>query len=549
MTRNGGGSLRTKLLGVVLIGAVLPLVAIGWWLNTNAVRSGEALLRSQLEESLTRQADQVLSDWPHRKSDAMLLADNEPLRAALASGTTDPPPFLVSAFATMPALQSATYRDSTGRARFVLGDRPAEGIGRSSPDGVVALVPTIGLSVPVLDADGAHWGELEARVRASALFTVPREAGVDAAMYLAKDRSTGTWLMPPIAPEAILDQDRFSWNGQEWVAVRHILTDPPVELILASRLDPITAPFARNARAGTLALVVAAVLVILVTAAATLRITRSLAQLALAADAVAKGDLEQRLDSSANDEVGRVAHAFNTMTENLKRILREKSQGEALAAMGELAAVLAHQVRSPLTAMRIDLQRVEHRLSADDRELVTRAIQQLDRLERSVGGALRIAKSAAGTFESVDLLPPLGRAMQGVQAEVRARGGELVLTTVASDGLFIRGDSASLEQLFSNVLLNAAEATRSGGQISVKADRKNGHVTVLVEDTGTGMNAATLARVFEPYYTTKPDGTGIGLAVAHRIVTAHGGTIDLTSEQGRGTCVRVTFPAAGSGAP
>jgi signal transduction histidine kinase len=274
--------------------------------------------------------------------------------------------------------------------------------------------------------------------------------------------------------------------------------------------------------------------------------TRSLTQLAVAADAVAHGDLDQRLESKGDDEVARVSRAFNSMTDSLRRMIRERSQGEALAAMGELAAVLAHQVRSPLTAMRIDLQRVEGRVGADgDRELVGRAIQQLDRLERSVGGALRIAKSAAGTFEMVDLHAPLGRAISGLEHQVRARGTVLESSDDANGRLTIRGDAATLEQLFANIILNAAEATE-GGRITVRSLRENGRVTVLVEDTGIGMAADTLGRIFEPYYSTKPDGTGIGLAVAQRIVKAHGGDIAITSEAGHGTRVTVSFAAIDS---
>jgi signal transduction histidine kinase len=542
MTANGAhGSLRTRLLGVVLIGAVLPLAAIGFWLSTNAIRSGEALLRSQLEQSLARQADRVAADWPHRVSDAMLLAGNEPLRLALATGATAPPAFVAAAFATMPSLQSATVRDATGRERFFLGDRPLDGVRRVGPDGAVAPSPTVGLRVPVPGEDGRKAGEVEIRVRASALFPVPTSGGPDAPMLAVRDRSTGAWLVTPSARAALFGDDRFQWNDQEWLVARRSLEAPSLDLMLASPLDPIIAPFARNARAGAIALVAAALVVMLVTVMATLRLTRSLGQLAVAADAVAQGDLERRVGVRGSDEVARVARAFNAMTENLRRILREKSQGEALAAMGELAAVLAHQVRSPLTAMRLDLQRVESRLQSADRELVGRAIEQLDRLERSVGGALRMAKSAAGTFEAVDLLAPLGRAVKGIEHDVKSRGVELAVTQPLQGGIAVRGDAGTLEQLFSNVLHNAAEATSAGGRVSVGAFRDNGRATVVVEDTGAGMSAATLARVFEPFYSTKPEGTGIGLAVAQRIVQAHGGSLEITSEQGRGTRVAMSF--------
>lgn len=542
-TGDGTGSLRTRLLGVVLLGAVLPLAAIGFWLSTNAIRSGEMLLRSQLEETLARQASAIERDWTHRISDAMLLADNEPLRSALTNDTSGAPAFMGAAFATMPAVQSATVRDATGRVRFTLGDRPAAAVGRGGPDDAVAPSPSIGLTLPVTDGAGGTLGAVAVRVRASVVFADLPSSSPDGPIVAARDLTTDTWLVPPAAPAGYGDADRFTWRNQEWLVVRHRIEAPAVELMIASPLDPIIAPFARNARLGSVALVGAALVVTLVIIIATIRLTRSLRELAVAADAVATGDLERRVDVSGDDEVGRVARAFNAMTTNLRRMVREKSHGEALSAMGELAAVLAHQVRSPLTAMRLDLQRVEPRVEAPDRELVRRAIQQLDRLERSVSGALRMAKSSAGTFESVDLLAPLGRAVKGVEHEIRARGGEVTAPEPSEHPIMIRGDSATLEQLFSNVLLNAAEATQPGGRVFVRAVRDNGSASILVEDSGAGMSAPTLARIFEPYYTTKPDGTGIGLAVAQRIVNAHAGTITITSEEGRGTRVTMSFPA------
>ena len=182
----------------------------------------------------------------------------------------------------------------------------------------------------------------------------------------------------------------------------------------AGALDPFVRPFGRTAAIGTLALSLVAAAVLTLTMFVTMRLTGSLTELAIAADAVAAGNLEPRLDLRSNDEVGRVARAFKEMTETLRRTLHALAQREAVAAMGEMAGALAHQVRSPLTALRLDVERAHGKLAADstERALLARALDQLGRLERAVEGSLKVARgSGAGTFRDLDLREPLQRAM------------------------------------------------------------------------------------------------------------------------------------------
>ncbi len=276
------------------------------------------------------------------------------------------------------------------------------------------------------------------------------------------------------------------------------------------------------------------------------RISRSLVDLANATDAVAAGDLDRRVVTHSNDEVNRVGRAFNTMTESLRATLKQLSQREALVAVGEFAATLAHEVRNPLTSIRVDLQRVEERLPADSdlRTPLARALREVQRLDGTVSGALRIARSGNVALEPVDVRIPLDRAVEVSAAAFERSGAREIGVECDAEPFMVRGDEAALEQVFLNLLLNAAQALGPGGLAGVRMHSDGRFVVVDVWDTGAGIAADRLASVFDPFYSTRPDGTGLGLAIARQVVLAHGGTITIDSQEDAGTTVSISLPAA-----
>ncbi|NIP90606.1 MAG: HAMP domain-containing protein, partial [Gammaproteobacteria bacterium] len=128
-----------------------------------------------------------------------------------------------------------------------------------------------------------------------------------------------------------------------------MLTEPALILVAAAPLSPLTAPFEAAARRGLLVLLIVAGMVMMIAVFLTARMTRSLGRLAAAAEAVSRGELDRRVEATGRDEIGQVAGAFNTMTESLRRTLRELADRQALAAVGEFAASLSHEVRNALT--------------------------------------------------------------------------------------------------------------------------------------------------------------------------------------------------------
>jgi signal transduction histidine kinase len=397
-----------------------------------------------------------------------------------------------------------------------------------------------------MDGGEQQLGELEAHIRLDALAPTAPTIDVAPSQFIAyRDRTTGAQISPAGLPSGAFASLYFDWNDHRWLAVRHRLDDPQIDIIAAAQLDPFLMPFTQTARIGALAFGASALLVIVLTVVVTRRLTRSLGDLALAADRVSQGALDTRVHHASSDEVGRVGRAFNSMLESLARMMRELSQREAVAAMTEIAATMAHQVRSPATAIRIDVQRAHDKLpaTAPERALLSRALGQLDRLERAVGASLTLARSGRANFVELDVHEPLDRAVAGVRREHAGRSLTVDTSTIPREPLPLQGDAASLEQLFANVLTNAAQASPEGGRVSVLVEANGGpQLSIRIRDQGPGMSADVLRRVGEPLISTKPEGTGLGLSIARRIAAAHGGTLSIESTVGTGTTVAIHLP-------
>jgi signal transduction histidine kinase len=504
----------------------------------------------------------------YRRSDLLLLAGNDAVRQALwarslpESADVAVLSYLRGAFDRLqPAVERVRWRDEAGRVRWMLRADPArvarlEAVEEPASPPVISATSLLPVAVPVMDEGGARLGTLEADVRTASLLPAGLARGAPAASVLGViDRRSGASLLPTPFDPVVLEARRFEWDAQRWLVVRRSLAEPPVDLVLASPLDPYVRTFGRTAGQGALALAAVALAGCAMAAVLARRLARSMERLVDAAEAVARGDLDRRVEvalGGGGDEVGRLARVFNDMTESLRRTLAELSQRQALAAVGEFAAALAHEVRNPLTAIRIDLQRIEEKLLPADarlREPLADVLAAVHRLDRTVSGSLRIARSGRISLEPVELAGVLESARRGAAPEFLARGAAVEPPPPEADGVRLRGDAAALGQLFLNLLLNAAQALGPGGRAGIAVASEPTAVAVSVWDTGPGIPASELPRIFEPFYTTRPDGTGLGMAIAQRIAAAHGGEIRVESTPGVGTCVEVRLPTGAAGGP
>lgn len=544
-------SFRTRILLVVVSVAVVPLGLIGLWLTGTARRSGEELLLTRMSDVLDETAGQLRSQWTRRRSQLLDLADHPVVRRSLGPSPSsgDGPPARVTPLVdSVFGSEFSSLESELVMARAVTtgGDVqwtfPAESDPSNRNRSGVAVSAAVHESV-----FGNRLGTIEARIEASALWDeLGSTAGTGMVLGMF-DNVTGVSLLPLLFDPLLLSNSRFVWGGEDWLTQRKRLANPPVELVAAAPLTPYVEPFQAAAGRGVGVLLIVAVAGLVLAGWMVRRMTQSLERLAHAADAVSRGDLEQHLAHGRDDEVGRVVRAFNTMTESLRRTLKKLADREALAAVGEFAATLAHEVRNPLTAIRIDLQRVEEQLPEDSplRAPQSRALEEIERLDKTVAAALEVGRAKTVDTATIDVLVSLAAAIHASAHAFEERSAVLQVPN-HREPIHIKGDLDALEQLFLNLLLNAAQALDSGGVAHVTIGIEECTVVVAIRDNGRGMQPDQLERAFEPLFTARPGGggTGLGLTIARRIATAHGGDIKLASEPDRGTTVEVNLPLA-----
>jgi two-component system sensor histidine kinase PilS (NtrC family) len=217
-------------------------------------------------------------------------------------------------------------------------------------------------------------------------------------------------------------------------------------------------------------------------------------------------------------------------------------KSERLGAIGQLAAGLAHEIRNPLASLSGAVELLAADLPASDRhsQTLSQIVQrETARLNRLVTDFLTYARPGPGFSEPV----PLRSLLQEI-AELVSRDGALgveVRVDVPAD-LEALGNGDQLRQVFWNLVLNAAQSEPRDRLVFVSGARAGSRAEISIEDHGCGMAADTMERLFEPFYTTKPKGTGLGLATVHRVVEAHGGDIAIRSQPGEGTTARVSLP-------
>lgn len=251
------------------------------------------------------------------------------------------------------------------------------------------------------------------------------------------------------------------------------------------------------------------------------------------------------LSDHTHTVIGRVVH-FQDLTE-LRRMELAVARSEHLAGIGRLAANIAHEIRNPLASISGSVEVLKSFPGVDNetRNLVDIAVREVDRVNALITGLLDYARPRAEDRQRLDLAEIVTEVVTIFDRERRTC--EITMIQDLEQDVWIEGGQGQLRQVLWNLLRNAVEAMPMGGQVHLQVEKGRGmegqpeaHLTI--SDTGTGISAADLGHIFEPFFSRKPNGTGLGLATTARIIEEHSGTIEVSSEEGKGTAFMLRFP-------
>ncbi|MBI4052347.1 MAG: Cache 3/Cache 2 fusion domain-containing protein [Elusimicrobia bacterium] len=272
---------------------------------------------------------------------------------------------------------------------------------------------------------------------------------------------------------------------------------------------------------------------------------------------VSEGQVDFQIPTASRDEMGELADAFNEMTRKLKRHTEEMeqahkrvlesqkqlAQSEKMAAIGQLAAGLAHEINNPLNVISGFAEHLlEKTLPKDPRhshlEEISRETARCQKLVREV---LFFAKPKEPERTPSDINQLIRETLALLQSQVKSQGIE-VQTGLQPALPQLEVDRDQIKQVLLNILLNACQVMPGSGRLSVETRRDDGHIAVSVSDSGAGIPPENLRNIFNPFFTTKEDGIGLGLPLSYAMVEQHGGTIRVDSRPGQGSTFTILLP-------
>ncbi len=292
-------------------------------------------------------------------------------------------------------------------------------------------------------------------------------------------------------------------------------------------------------------------------------VVRPLTELEKGIKRISAGNLEQRISMESDDVIGSLARSFNQMAESLKlshqeleKTYMELAEKEKMAALGQLTAGIAHEIKNPLGIILSSAQVAMNEARPEEMrsEAMEFIVQEVKRLNKTLNTFLEFAKPAPPRFEKIDIVELMKDTVNALADQFRDQEIK-IYRRLPDSKVFCEVDRDQIRQVFLNLLINSAQAMPDGGMIEVtgyfsddlynKTESGNRNETSIfcieITDTGTGIDSQLLKKIFDPFVTTKTDGTGLGLSIVHQILKQHRAKIDVENSTPKGTRFRIMF--------
>lgn len=566
-------SLRARMLALFFGLGVLPLLTLGVVSYRQSMDAVEELLATETASIAHRTAREIESRYARYQSDLRLLAENlETLslfRSHYSNGAGAEEEVMAGAISYLEQVWvqfQVSYRwielrDTSGAVVYgfgeTRGDRasmslisepsPEEGfpLTRSIEDPMTSA--SLGEVVALASTHQVLPPEVLSRTFGLSGYSVVLDFGADRVIHHPRRATLQSRASRLVGPEGWrMDREELTRNDGSFVfqvgdsarvASFVTLESPSWTVLATTAVEEFSGPFTRTRRLYLILVGLVTGIVSLAFFLMTGRATRSLESLTRAAAAVAVGDYSPSLPPTGGDEVGRLSAAFGVMVNRVDETLRRIHESRHMAVIGQFASRLSHEIRNPLTSVKLNLQRIERhaeRGGLPDEFLgpLEISLGEVDRLDRVVRSVLSLARTGVPGTEPCSVHAVVHRAMAAVGPQLEGQGIEMEDDLRATRDRIV-GNEEALQGVFVNLFLNGAEAMPGRGRIRVSSGETSGpaegagSIWIKVEDQGSGVGPELADKIFEPFFSTKNEGTGFGLSVALSTVEDHSGTLRL----------------------
>jgi signal transduction histidine kinase len=573
-------SLRSKIIWLFVGLAVLPVLvlgAFGYWHAQNllggTVTDNLRASTTRIERSLTSRLGDLqhtVDRWSTGSWDELEGTGALPgKRSGSGSGAKDTEP-LVSPDGPLVLLR---LEDRQGALLAQIGEPPATSFRCSGGVGsrITEMVRAVPSSRGAVSASFAFWS--------SSLIDRARLPGDHSVMVV--DRSDGTVVYsdrcdvlragssilpdaagaPALAAGDRMREFQFRSGGERHFGVFLDVSDLPWRVVATTSPTAVLAPLGQLHISYWAFVLVLALSTVLAFSMLLGRVTRSLRDLTRAAEEIGKGELDPWLPVPGGGEVGQLTEAFSRMLERIRQMMAQVNQNGRLAVVGQMSAYLAHEIRNPLSSIKLNLQRLQRwtrsrQLPEFCAEPIEISLKEVNRLAAAVSGVLQLSRNNDRPRELLSLHSLTQEAVELLSEKARRHNVDLRLRLDAEADR-IRARPGQVKSVVVNLMVNAMEAQPEGGFLTVESKLVKGRegegplVALRFRDGGSGVPKEIRERIFEPFFTTKEAGSGIGLAVALQGVLENGGRLLLeeTPESRAGAEFVMAFPLASAGEP